>query len=58
MGADQEGDESLGGNGGILYFSRNLVSTLVLDENKTSRVGEIVDGNISSRGPKRNQVTD
>ena len=28
MGADQEGDESLGGNGGILYFSRELVVCL------------------------------
>ena len=28
MGAEQEGDESLGGNGGILYFSRNLVVCL------------------------------
>ena len=28
MGAEQEGDESLGGNGGILYFSRKLVVCL------------------------------
>ena len=28
VGADQEGDESLGGIGGILYFSRELVVCL------------------------------
>ena len=28
MGAEQEGDESLGGNGGILYFSKTLAVCL------------------------------